>query len=141
MAKRARPPANTRPPNPREPRGSFGGPPPEDPLCLIISRNLQVNSSAIKVLLPIHRISCGHGGGGGGRGRGKEEEERREFEKFGEKRITGRTGEGFQLQLTVHKPNPHTFWDFVRVSGAPLLDFQGNATEEETNKFIARGSL
>ena len=41
MAKMAIPPAMTRPPSPKDPRGSFGGPLPPAPRCLIISRKLK----------------------------------------------------------------------------------------------------
>lgn len=41
IAKTAIPPAMTRPPSPKDPRGSFGGPLPPAPRCLIISRKLK----------------------------------------------------------------------------------------------------
>ena len=49
MAATAIPPTMMRPPIPKDPRGSLGGPPPTAPRCLIISRKLhQVNPCDIK---------------------------------------------------------------------------------------------
>jgi len=60
MANMAIPPARTSPPSPNVPRGSFGGPPPLAPRCLIISRKLKQNQSRKESVLPIHRITGGH---------------------------------------------------------------------------------